>query len=158
MKLLRRFWAASHKLAMMDAQTINTVLCAVADKKKKRMYCWKPIRKTAANGNVQSGNTTAWNWRERLEGIAADMRQVASLPSNAVRNERNNTPGTQRIRLQLTVPFGVVGEQSTKHARMSVLMCFPLFQEWKCVYSEGGSDADTSNRAIVQLIHGYWRV
>ena len=36
--------AASRKLAMMDAQTINTVLCAVADK----------IEELAANGNVQS--------------------------------------------------------------------------------------------------------
>lgn len=32
--------AASRKLTMLDAQTINTVLCAVADKiEEKQMYC-----------------------------------------------------------------------------------------------------------------------
>lgn len=53
--------AASRKLAMMDAQTINTVLCAVADKieEKTDVFAESQSGRLAANGNVQSGNTTA---------------------------------------------------------------------------------------------------
>ena len=53
--------AASRKLAMMDAQTINTVLCAVADKiEEKTDVLLKANQEDLhANGNSPIRNTTA---------------------------------------------------------------------------------------------------
>ena len=74
---------ASRKLAMLDAQTINTVLCAVADKIEEKT----DVLLEANQEDLQRMETSNPKYDrlkltpERLEGIAADMRQVASLPS-----------------------------------------------------------------------------
>ncbi|MDR1380765.1 MAG: glutamate-5-semialdehyde dehydrogenase [Tannerella sp.] len=90
---------------------------------------------------------------ERIDGMAGDMKQVASLPSPPG-NILSETvrPNGMKIR-KISVPFGVVGV--VYEARPNVT--FDVFS--LCVKSgnvcllKGGSDADSSNRALVAVIH-----
>lgn len=89
---------------------------------------------------------------ERLDGIASDMRGVASLsnPVGKLIDERVRPNGLRLRRVR--VPFGVVGV--IFEARPNV--CFDVFS--LCLKTrnacalKGGSSADSSNRAIVALI------
>lgn len=89
---------------------------------------------------------------ERLHDIAADMRQVASLPSPLGRVLSSTTrPNGMRID-KVTVPFGVIG--IIYEARPNVT--FDVFS--LCVKAgsacllKGGTDADTTNRTVVAMI------
>ena len=90
---------------------------------------------------------------ERIEGMANDMKQVAALPSplNNIMCEVVR-PNGMNIR-KISVPFGVIG--IIYEARPNVT--FDVFS--LCIKSgnvcllKGGSDADSSNRALVSIIH-----
>ena len=103
--------AASRKLAMLDVQTINTVLCAVADKIEEKA----DVLLKANQEDLQRMDTSNPKYdrlkltQERLEGIAADMRQVASLPSPlGIVREAYTVPSGLRLQ-KVSVPFGVIG-------------------------------------------------
>ena len=89
--------AASRKLAMMDAQTINTVLCAVADKIEEKNGCAAESQsgRLAANGNVQSEIRP-------LEADAGTFGRNSSRYASGgffaftVRNSERSLYGTQR--------------------------------------------------------------
>ncbi|MDR1524289.1 MAG: glutamate-5-semialdehyde dehydrogenase [Tannerella sp.] len=90
---------------------------------------------------------------ERIDGIAGDMRQVALLPSPVgdVLSETTR-PNGMKIR-KVATPFGVIGV--VYEARPNVT--FDVFS--LCIKSgnvcllKGGSDADSSNRTLVAVIH-----
>ena len=75
--------AASRKLAMWDVETVNALLCAVADKIEEQTDSLLEanredlLRMEVSNPKYDRLKLT----KERLSGIAADMRQVAALPS-----------------------------------------------------------------------------
>ena len=89
---------------------------------------------------------------ERIRGIAADMRNVASLPSplGIVTKERTLPNGLHLRRV--SVPFGVIG--IIFEARPNV--CFDVFslcfKSGNACILKGSHSADESNRAIVALI------
>ena len=147
--------AASRKLAMMDAQTINTVLCAVADKiEEKTDVLLKAnqedlLRMETSNPKYDRLKLT----QERLEGIAADMRQVASLPSPlGIVREAYTVPSGLRLQ-KVSVPFGVIGVIYEARPNVSFDVFSLCLKSGNASILKGGSDADASNRAIVQLIH-----
>ena len=89
---------------------------------------------------------------ERIDGIAADMKQVSSLPSPVGRVLSETTrPNGMTIR-KVAVPFGVIG--IIYEARPNVT--FDVFS--LCIKSgnvcllKGGSDAICSNRVLVGII------
>lgn len=89
----------------------------------------------------------------RIAGIAADIRNVSTLPSPLGRVLKEAVrPNGMRI-TKIAVPFGVIG--IIYEARPNVT--FDVFS--LCIKSgnacvlKGGSDADHSNKAIVKLIH-----
>lgn len=75
--------AASRKLAMWDVETVNALLCAVADRIEEKTDSLLEVnredllRMEVSNPKYDRLKLT----KERLSGIAADMRQVAALPS-----------------------------------------------------------------------------
>jgi glutamate-5-semialdehyde dehydrogenase len=90
---------------------------------------------------------------ERIDGIAGDMRQVASLPSPLGKMLSETVrPNGMRIR-KISVSVGVIGV--IYEARPNVT--FDVFS--LCIKSgnvcllKGGSEADRSNRALVAVIH-----
>ena len=146
---------ASRRLALSDEGLINEVLRAVADET------------AVAAGDILAANAEDLRRMEpddpkydrlmltpeRLAGIAADMRNVAALPSplNITLEERMR-PNGQRNR-KVSVPFGVVGIIYEARPNVSFDVFSLCLKSGNACILKGGSDADCSNRAIVEMIH-----
>ena len=146
---------ASRRLALSDEGLINEVLRAVADET------------AVAAGDILAANAEDLRRMEpddpkydrlmltpeRLAGIAADMRNVAALPSplNITWEERMR-PNGLRIR-KGSVPFGVVGIIYEARPNVSFDVFSLCLKSGNSCILKGGSDADCSNRAIVEMIH-----
>jgi glutamate-5-semialdehyde dehydrogenase len=90
--------------------------------------------------------------RERLEGIAADMRKVASLPSPLDRIMVVRTlPNGLKLR-KVSVPFGVIGVIYEARPNVTFDVFSLCFKSGSACLLKGGRDADASNRAAVALI------
>lgn len=89
---------------------------------------------------------------ERLEGIAADMRKVAALPSPLGRILAERTlPNGLRLR-KVSVPFGVIGVVYEARPNVTFDVFSLCFRSGNVTLLKGGRDADNSNRAAVALI------
>ncbi len=94
---------------------------------------------------------------DRLAGIAADMRHVASLPSplGHVCHERVLANGLRLHRV--SVPFGVIGVVYEARPNVTFDVFSLCFKSGNACVLKGGHDADHTNRAAVGLIHGVLR-
>ena len=94
---------------------------------------------------------------DRLAGIAADMRHVASLPSplGHVCHERVLANGLRLHRV--SVPFGVIGVVYEARPNVTFDVFSLCFKSGNASVLKGGHDADHTNRAAVGLIHGVLR-
>lgn len=91
--------------------------------------------------------------RERLEGIAADLRKVAGLPSplNITLEERTLPNGLQLSRR--TVPLGVIGIVYESRPNVTFDVFALCLKSGNASVLKGSRDAHFSNIAIVKLIH-----
>lgn len=90
--------------------------------------------------------------KERLEGIASDMRKVASLPCPLDRTLADRTlPNGLKIR-KIAVPFGVIGVIYEARPNVTFDVFSLCFKSGNACLLKGGRDADHSNRAAVALI------
>ena len=90
--------------------------------------------------------------KERLEGIAADMRKVATLPCPLDRTLTSRTlPNGLRLR-KVAVPFGVIGVIYEARPNVTFDVFSLCFKSGNACLLKGGRDADHSNRAAVALI------
>lgn len=90
---------------------------------------------------------------KRLEGIAGDMRNVATLPSPLGRVLKQNIlPNGLRLR-RVSVPFGVIGVVYEARPNVTFDVFSLCFKSGNACILKGGSDAESSNRAAVALIH-----
>ena len=89
----------------------------------------------------------------RLEGIAADMRNVATLPSPLGHITKQNTlPNGLRL-CRVSVPFGVIGMIYEARPNVTFDVFSLCFKSGNACVLKGGKDADCSNREEVALIH-----
>lgn len=88
----------------------------------------------------------------RLEGIAADMRHVAELSSPLGRTLLERTLSNGLSLRRVSVPFGVIGVIYEARPNVSFDVFALCFKSGNACILKGGSDAENSNRAIVQLI------
>lgn len=147
--------AASRKLAMLDAETVNDILRAVAD----RIEIQTESLLEANQEDLQQMEVSNPKYdrlkltRERLADIADDMRQVAALPSPLGRVlESYTVPSGLRLK-KVSVPFGVIGMIYEARPNVSFDVFSLCLKSGNAAILKGGSDADASNRAIVKLIH-----
>lgn len=151
----QRVRLASRLLAMADEGFINEVLQAVAD--EVRDAAEGILAANAEDLRRMDPNDPKYDrlklTPERLDGIAADMRNVAALPSplNITLEERVR-PNGLRIR-KVSVPFGVVGIIYEARPNVSFDVFSLCLKSGNACILKGGSDADCSNRAIVEMIH-----
>ncbi len=90
---------------------------------------------------------------KRLEDIAADMRNVASLPSPLGHVTKQKTlPNGLRL-CRVSVPFGVIGMIYEARPNVTFDVFSLCFKSGNACVLKGGSDADFSNQAAVRLIH-----
>ncbi len=91
--------------------------------------------------------------RQRLTDIAGDMRNVASLPSplGFVTKQKTLANGLRLHRV--SVPFGVIGMIYEARPNVTFDVFSLCFKSGNACVLKGGSDADFSNQATVELIH-----
>ena len=91
--------------------------------------------------------------KERLKGIAADTRNVATLPSPLGKVLKESVrPNGMRL-TKVSVPFGVIGIIYEARPNVSFDVFSLCLKSGNACILKGGSDADCSNRAIISVIH-----
>ena len=159
MKLNETFLAvklASRKLALMEEKLINEVLNAVADAAIRD----KDIILAANSADLQLMNPSDPKFDRlkltvsRIEDIASDMRNVASLPSPFGKVLYEDVrPNGLKLR-KISVPFGVIGVIYEARPNVSFDVFSLCMKSGSACILKGGSDAYNSNKAIVETIHG----
>ena len=89
---------------------------------------------------------------ERIAAIAADMRNVASLPSPLHRRLAEWTRPNGMQFKKVTVPFGVVGIIYEARPNVTFDVFSLCMKSGNACVLKGGSDADCSNRAAVAVL------
>lgn len=89
----------------------------------------------------------------RIKGIAAEIRQVAQLPSplHHILEEKKLENGL--VLTKTTVPLGVIGIIYEARPNVTFDVFSLALKSGNGLVLKGGSDADFSNRAILSLIH-----
>ncbi|TCD48635.1 glutamate-5-semialdehyde dehydrogenase [Chlorobium sp. N1] len=94
---------------------------------------------------------------KRLEGIAADMRSVASLPSPLDITLEERTLESGLGLRKASAPIGVIGIIYEARPNVTFDVFALCLKSGNATVLKGGSDADASNRAIAELIHSVLR-
>ncbi|MCD7976583.1 MAG: glutamate-5-semialdehyde dehydrogenase [Tannerellaceae bacterium] len=90
---------------------------------------------------------------DRLQGIAEDMKNVASLPSPLGKLiSRTSRPNGMTIQ-KVSVPFGVIGIIYEARPNVTFDVFSLCLKSGNACILKGGSDADYSNKALVNIIH-----
>ena len=91
---------------------------------------------------------------ERIHGIASDMEHVATLPSPlGITYSRSERPNGMTIR-KVSVPFGVIGIIYEARPNVTADVFALCIKSGNVCLLKGGSDAECTNRKIVEVIHG----
>ena len=89
---------------------------------------------------------------ERIDAIAADMRNVAALPSPLGRVLLDRVlPNGLHLR-KVAVPFGVIGVIYEARPNVTLDVFSLCFKSGNACVLKGGKDADASNRAAVAVV------
>lgn len=146
---------ASRELLSLSDQEINRILLAVADAAlAKSDFILAENRKDLDRMNPKDPKFDRLKLtEERLQGIAADTRNVATLPSPLGRILKENIhPKGMRLK-KVSVPFGVIGIIYEARPNVSFDVFSLCLKSGNACILKGGSDADYSNRAIISVIH-----
>ncbi len=145
---------ASIDLALLNTDTINQVLMAVAE------------RAIAETDNILAANAKDLSrmdpanpmydrlklTKERIEGIAADTHNVATLPSPLGKVLKHAVLPNGLDLKRVSVPFGVIGIVYEARPNVTFDVFSLCLKAGSACVLKGGKDADDSNRAIVGLI------
>ena len=156
----KRVKKASKSLATLTDEQRNEILNAVADAiidYQERILAAnekdlaKMDRKNPLYDRLQLTD-------ERLADIASDMRNVASLPSPLGHVTKEKTlPNGLRLR-RVSVTFGVIGMIYEARPNVTFDVFSLCFKSGNACVLKGGSDADLSNQASVELIQSVLRM
>ena len=146
---------ASKSLALLSDNQRNEILLAVADaiiNNKERI-----LKANAQDLAKMSKENPLYDRLQltdsRLEGIASDMRNVATLPSPLGHITKQKTlPNGLRL-CRVSVPFGVIGMIYEARPNVTFDVFSLCFKSGNSCVLKGGKDADCSNREEVALIH-----
>ena len=90
---------------------------------------------------------------ERIHGIASDMEHVATLPSPlGITYNTAERPNGMTIR-KVSVPFGVIGIIYEARPNVTADVFALCIKSGNVCLLKGGSDAECTNRKIVEVIH-----
>jgi len=146
---------ASRLLIHVSDYTISKVLCAVADEAVAQTDAILKANQQDLN-RMDSANPKYDRLKltpERLQGIAVDMRNVANLPSPVGKVLRETIrPNGLKIK-QVSVPFGVIGIIYEARPNVSFDVFSLCLRSHNACVLKGGSDAQDTNEAVVDIIH-----
>lgn len=146
---------AGRSLAFSGEKEVNEVLYALADETEA---CTDLIlaenakdleRMSADNPKYDRLKLTAG----RIHGIAEGIRDVAKLPcpSGRILSETVRPNGMKITKV--SVPFGIIGIIYEARPNVTLDVFSLCFKSGNACILKGGSDADCSNRILVDIIH-----
>ncbi len=159
MKNIQKDWKqtavhASRSLNLVTDETINQVLLALADEtlaQTGHILAENAKDLTAMDKANPMYDRLLLN-EERIKGIAADIRNVASLksPLGKILMETEQPNGMKITKI--TVPFGVVGIIYEARPNVSFDVFSLCLKSGNACVLKGGTDAHNSNSAIIKVI------
>lgn len=155
----QRVKAASKSLATLTDERRNEILNAVAEAiiDRKELVLVANERDLAKMDPKNPLYDRLQLTPKRMDDIAADMRNVALLPSPLGHITKQKTlPNGLRL-CRVSVPFGVIGMIYEARPNVTFDVFSLCFKSGNACVLKGGSDADLSNQASVELIHDVLR-
>ncbi len=153
-KMFENALAASRELNLLGEDKINKVLLRLADAALANADAIIEANKKDLDRMDKADpmyDRLLLN-RERIEGIAADIRNVATLKS-PVGEVLSVTERPNGIRItKIRVPFGVIGVIYEARPNVSFDVFSLCFKSSNAAVLKGGSNAKDSNEAIVKVI------
>ncbi len=146
---------ASRHLASLSTEAINSLLVDMANAVERGTDAILAAnahdleRMDPADPKYDRLRLTA----ERISGIAADCRNVASLPSPLGRVLSHRTLPNGLDISRISVPFGVIGVIYEARPNVTLDVAALCLKAGSAVVLKGGSDAEESNKAICAVIH-----
>lgn len=151
--------SAAKSLNKITDQKINEVLLCLADEAEKQTnYILSANQKDLDKMDKENPMyDRLMLTKERIEGIAADIRNVASLPSPLYKTlKESERPNGLKLR-KISVPFGVIGIIYEARPNVSFDVFSICLKSGNACILKGGTDAYNSNAAIVEIIHSVLR-
>ena len=151
----QRVKAASKELALISDERKNAILLQVADAiiAQKDMLLKENAKDLARMEQSNPLYDRLQLTDARLEGIASDMRHVATLENPLGKVLKHRTLENGLVLTRISVPFGVIGVIYEARPNVSFDVFSLCFKSGNACVLKGGRDADDSNRAIISLIH-----
>lgn len=153
--ILEKAKEASRTLNLLSDEKINQVLRHVADEAEA---CTDKILAANAEDLARMDkNNPKYDrlllTKERIAGIAGDMRRVAELPSPLGKVLAEWTQPNGMTITKVSVPFGVIGIIYEARPNVTFDVFSLCFKSGSAVIMKGGTDAYSSNSAIAEVIH-----
>ena len=146
---------ASRGLALISDEKRNEVLNAVADAIQANEAALLEANQDDLSRMEQSNPLydRLLLTPKRLADIASDMRHVSQLPSPLGRVLKEKTLDNGLRLRRVSVPFGVIGMVFEARPNVAFDVFSLCFKSGNACVLKGGKDADSSNQAIIALIH-----
>ena len=146
---------ASRGLALISDEKRNEVLNAVADAIQANEAALLEANQDDLSRMEQSNPLydRLQLTPKRLADIASDMRHVSQLPSPLGRVLKEKTLDNGLHLRRVSVPFGVIGMVFEARPNVAFDVFSLCFKSGNACVLKGGKDADSSNQAIIALIH-----
>jgi glutamate-5-semialdehyde dehydrogenase len=145
---------ASRKLAQLPAYQINQLLLRLADTTEESVV--QILKENQRDLDQMDPSDPKYDrlklTRSRIESIAADIRNVAALPSPLGRILGREEPSNGLKIKKISVPFGVIGIIYEARPNVTFDVFSLCIKSGNAVVLKGGSDAFHSNEAIVSII------
>ena len=146
--------AASRKLALVDDKTINRLLLDLSDAAvKNTSYILEENKKDLNRMPESDPKYDRLKLSEqRINDIASDLKNVAGLPSplGKILDRRRHENGLELTKV--SVPLGVVGIIYESRPNVTFDVFSLCIKSGNASVLKGGSDAEYSNIAIVNII------
>ncbi|MGZ3854549.1 MAG: glutamate-5-semialdehyde dehydrogenase, partial [Flavisolibacter sp.] len=146
---------AASALSLIEAEKVNEIINDLAD----ATIAQTPLLLEANGKDLAKMQKEAQGYdrlqltKERINAIASELRQVASLanPLGEILERRQLPNGLSLSKVR--VPLGVVGVIYEARPNVTFDVFALCFKTGNAVTLKGGSDAQHSNEEIVRLIH-----
>jgi glutamate-5-semialdehyde dehydrogenase len=151
---LKNVLAASRALNLVDNETVRSILVELAGQARKNTdFILEENKKDLERMDTDDPKYDRLQLtRERLEGIATDIENVAGLESPVGKILSETTrPNGMKIS-KITVPFGVIGIIYEARPNVTFDVFSLCLKSGNACVLKGGSDAMYSNKAIVSVI------
>ena len=146
---------ASRQLVVLTEPERNDILLHVAD--AIETHADELLEANAEDLSAMDSHTPLYDrlqlTADRLDGIAADMRHVACLPSPLGRVSHAHMLNNGLRLHRVSVPFGVIGVVYEARPNVTFDVFSLCFKSGNACVLKGGHDADHTNRLAVGLIH-----